>query len=184
MRHKLGRLQKEVLAQLYAGVTLQLLPNSSHNKWVVSNIVKEWEDEERRSLNRAVASLYESRLVTEKHNEDETVTLVLSDKGQNYAMTVDLDRMEVVKPKKWDERWRVVLSDIPEKQKNARDAFRQHLKQLDFIEFQKSVWVHAYDCRMQIDFLVEFYGVRRYVRYGLLEDIDNDLHLRKQFDLL
>ena len=184
MRHKLGRLQKEVLARLYAGVTLQMLPNASHNRWVVRNIIKGWEDEERDSLNRAIASLYESRLVTERHNADETVTLILSDKGQTYAVTADIDKMEVTKTKKWDERWRVVLSDIPEKQKSARDALRQHLKQLDFVEFQKSVWVHAYECREQVNFLVEYYGVRRYVRYGVFEHIDNDLHLREEFDLM
>ncbi|HEY4482751.1 MAG TPA: hypothetical protein VI953_01100 [Candidatus Paceibacterota bacterium] len=184
MRHKLGRLQKEVLARLYSGAILGLHRDPSHNRWVVRNLVQEWEEEERKSLNRAIASLYESRLVTERHNADETVTLVLSDKGHGYALTANLDEMEIPKPKHWDEKWRVVLSDIPEKRKATRDALREHLKQLDFIEFQKSVWVHAYDCRTQVEFLIEFYGVKRYVRYGLLEHIDNDLHLREQFDLI
>jgi len=168
MRHKLGRIQREVLSRLYVGE-------------IVPRVVQ---GENYRSLNRAITSLYESRLVTERENRDGTVTIVLSNSGNTYALTANLDNMEVVRPKRWDRKWRVVLSDIPEHSKSARDALREHLKQLDFIEFQKSVWVHAYECQDQVQFLIEFYGVRRYVRYGIFDHIDNDLHLRKKFDLI
>lgn len=183
-RHKLGRLQKEILVGLFAGLTLQYTRSARQNQRLISQLVKEWEDEERRSLSRAIASLYESRLVTEKENSDGTYTLVLSNKGNEYALTANLDNLEIEKPKRWDRKWRVVLSDIPENKKVARDALREHLKQLQFIEFQKSVWVHAYDCQSQVDFLIEFYDVRRYVRFAIMGEIDNDLHLRKKFDLL
>lgn len=182
--HKLGRLQKEVLARVYAGLTLQMTRSVSHNRWVVESLVRQWEEDERKSLNRAIESLYESRLVTMRHDQDDTVTLTLSNEGNMYALTANLGSMEVKKPKVWDRKWRVVLSDIPENQKGARDALREHFKELDFVEFQKSVWVHAFDCREQVELLVEFYDVRRFVRYGLLEEIDNDLHLRRKFDLV
>ena len=144
----------------------------------------DWEDENSQSLDRAIAALYQARMLTERVNQDGSVTLLLSAKGNKYALTADIDKMEVSKPRRWDKKWRVVLSDIPENRKSARDALREHFKQLHFVEFQKSVWVHAYDCGEQIEFLAEFYEVRRYVRYGLLEHIDNDLHLRRKFDLL
>lgn len=183
MRHKLGRLQKEVLARVYAGLTLQMTRSVSHNRWVVEDLVREWEEEERKSLNRAIGSLYESRLVIMRHDQDDVVTLTLSNEGKMYALTANLNTMKVKKPKVWDCKWRVVLSDIPENHKASRDALRTHFKGLAFEEYQKSVWVHAYDCRSQVELLIEFYGVRQYVRYGLLSEIDNDLHLRKKFDL-
>jgi len=166
MRHKLGRLQRGILSRLHTGRAL------------------DWEDENSQSLDRAIAALYQARMLTERVNQDGSVTLLLSAKGNKYALTADIDKMEVSKPRRWDKKWRVVLSDIPENRKSARDALREHFKQLHFVEFQKSVWVHAYDCGEQIEFLAEFYEVRRYVRYGLLEHIDNDLHLRRKFDLL
>jgi DNA-binding transcriptional regulator PaaX len=183
IKHKLGRVQKEILAGLYAGLTLQFTRSARQNERLISKLVDEWENEERRSLDRAIASLYESRLVAERENEDGSYTLVLSKEGSEYALTSNLENMEIAKPKHWDEKWRFVLADIPEKRKGARDALRAHLKQLHFIEFQKSVWVHAYDCQSQINFLIEFYDIRRFVRFGVINELDNDFHLRRQFDL-
>ena len=35
----------------------------------------------------------------------------------------------------------------------------------------------------EIDFIIEFFNLRQYVRYGIFDFIDNDLHLRKTFNL-
>ena len=64
--------------------------------------------------------------------------------------------MRINKPKKWDRKWRIILFDIPEKIRKARDVFRYHLNQLGFYEFQKSVFVHPYNCKDEIDYLIEF----------------------------
>ena len=36
-------------------------------------------------------------------------------------------------------------------------------------------------CKNEIDFLVEFYGIRPYVRQLTVSELDNDLHLKKIF---
>jgi phenylacetic acid degradation operon negative regulatory protein len=184
VRQRLGRLQREILARVYAGVTLELNRSSAHNRFVINTIVREWEDERHQALERAIASLYQSHLLQERVSKDGTITLVLSDRGRHHAITADIKKLRVKKAGIWDRKWRVVLSDIPENRKSARDALRAHLKDMQFVEFQKSVWVHAFDCKGEIDFLIEFYDVRKYVRFGILYEIDNDLHLRKQFDLI
>jgi len=84
---------------------------------------------------------------------------------------------------KWDGQWRMVIFDIPEDLRKARDALRSKLKELGFCELQKSVFVFPYECKDEIDFIVEFFGVREYVRYGILRSIDNDPHLRRIFHL-
>jgi DNA-binding transcriptional regulator PaaX len=38
---------------------------------------------------------------------------------------------------KWDEKWRIVAFDIPEKFKTGRDALRRKLKEVGFHELQK-----------------------------------------------
>ena len=43
--------------------------------------------------------------------------MVLTDKGKNKAITFKIDSMEIKKPKQWDNKWRIVLFDIPEKHK-------------------------------------------------------------------
>ncbi|HCX28109.1 MAG TPA: hypothetical protein DHI91_03145, partial [Candidatus Portnoybacteria bacterium] len=65
----------------------------------------------------------------------------------------------------------MVLFDIPERQKPARDALRSKLKRLGFFEFQKSIFVHPFSCKDEIEFLIEFFQIKSYVRYGLLERI-------------
>ena len=73
------------------------------------------------------------------------------------------------------------MFDIPERFKKARDALRMRLKQLGFIEFQRSVFVYPFECHDELDFLIEFYQLRPWVRYAVVETIDVDYHLRLKF---
>lgn len=55
----------------------------------------------------------------------------------------------------WDERWRIVIFDIPEKEKKARDRLREKLRELGFGMIQESVWLTPYNVAKDIrDFLV------------------------------
>lgn len=47
---------------------------------------------------------------------------------------------------KWDGKWRVVVFDIPEKNRRVRQALRMGLRMLEFKPLQKSVWVSKIDC--------------------------------------
>ena len=40
-----------------------------------------------------------------------------------------------------------------------------------------------YECRKEIRFIIKFFRMEKYVRYGVLSMIDNDLDLRKIFKL-
>ena len=42
---------------------------------------------------------------------------------------------------KWDEYWRIVIFDIPEKHYVVRNLFRRRLKEWGFKKWQQSVWV-------------------------------------------
>jgi len=76
-----------------------------------------------------------------------------------------------------------VVSDIPEELKKAREAVRHHLKRLGFYPLQKSVFVFPYECENELEFITEFYNIRRYVRYIIAEKIDNEFHLKKIFNI-
>jgi len=72
-------------------------------------------------------------------------------------------------PKKWDKKWRLVVFDIPEKNKKERFAFSEKLKTLGFYPLQKSVFIYPYDCRNEIDFICNFMSIDRYVNYCIIE---------------
>ena len=92
--------------------------------------------------------------------------------------------MSIKIPKQWDKKWRIVIFDIPEKLKKSREILRFQLKRLNFYELQKSVFVLPYSCKDEIEYIIEFYGIRRFVRFIVAESIDNELHLKKHFNLL
>ncbi len=91
--------------------------------------------------------------------------------------------MAIKKPQHWDGMWRVVLFDIPERQRKAREALRTDLKQLGLRELQKSVFVHPYPCGDEVDFIIELYQLRPFVRQLVATTIDSELHLKKRFGL-
>ncbi len=110
--------------------------------------------------------------------------MVLTEKGNKKALTYNLDKMEIKEPEHWDKKWRMVLFDVPEKTRWIRDAFRHHLNQLGFYEFQKSVFIHPFDCQNEIDYLIEFYNARKFTRFIIADSLDNELHLKSHFKLL
>ena len=167
-----------------AGLALGLTRSPKQHFRILKDIPKEWRKINQQALSRAISALYTSKLIDEKDNRDGTVTLVLNEDGKKRALRFDLDNIEIKKPLTWDCKWRIVMFDIPERMKKLRDSLRFHFKEMGLIEFQKSVFVYPYPCEKEIEFILEFYNARRYVRFILAESLDNELHLKKKFDLI
>ena len=187
MNHKtnkrLGTTQRKILLLLLAGLALGLTRSHKKHWWILKQIPKEWEKINRQDLERAINSLYTSHLIEEKDNKDGTTTLILSENGKQRALRFNIDEMEIKKPVHWDKKWRIIMFDIPEKLRRLRDSLRLHFKEIGLIELQKSVFVFPYPCSDEIEFILEFYNARKYVRFVLAEKVDNQLHLMKKFNL-
>lgn len=181
---RMGSLKKKVLLLLLAGLALGLTQSLKKQRWILSQIPKEFEKENQQALQRAIHSLYTSHLVQEKNNKDGSTTLTLSENGKQKALQFDIDKLEIKRPAKWDKKWRVVMFDIPEKSRKLRNSLRFHFQKIGLIELQKSVFIYAYPCHEEIEFIIELYNARKYVRFLLVENVDNELHLQKKFGLL
>jgi DNA-binding transcriptional regulator PaaX len=179
-----GENTQKALLLLGAGLLLGLSGSPVAYFRILKAVGKEWQDINHRALRRAISNLYRSKLIDLREEKDGMVVLKLNEKGKKKILKYKLEEMVIPKMKKWDGRWRVFLFDIPELKKKLRDIFRFHLKRLGFFEFQKSVFVHPFDCENEINFLIEFYNIRPYVRFILAEAIDNELHLKKYFRLI
>lgn len=46
----------------------------------------------------------------------------------------------------WDQKWRLVIYDVPEQNRQVRDKVRSLLKDLGFYKLQISTWVHPLPC--------------------------------------
>ena len=180
---RMGTVKKKVVLLLQAGLALGLTRSPKKHWWVLKQIPKEWVKVNKQALERAINSLYVSHLVKEKDNRDGTTTLTLSENGRQRALRFNIDKIEIKKPNHWDKKWRIVMFDIPEKLRRLRDSLRLHFREIGLIELQKSVFVYPYPCSNEIEFILEFYNARKYVRFVLAEKVDNELHLKKKLNL-
>lgn len=184
MAIRLGATAQKVLLLLLGGVALGLSGSPTHYGRILKSISREWQVINNRELYRAIRRLYESKLISHRENKDGSVSIGLNREGRRVALRYKADEMTIPVPSRWDHKWRVVLFDVPEKHKRLRDALRNQLRQLGLQEFQKSVFVHPYECRDEIDFVIELYNARPYVRFIEGAHIDNELHLKRKFRLI
>jgi len=78
----------------------------------------------------------------------------------------------------------LVIFNIAQLKKVYREAFRGKLKESGFYPLQKSVWVHAYDCRAEIEILKEFFGLSdSELRLVVAEEIGNSRKIKKFFKI-
>lgn len=108
----------------------------------------------------------------------------ITENGHKELLKYNLEKMILNKSKKWDGWWHVVTFDIPEENKNARDAFRSLLKRLDFHKLQKSVFITPYKCKKEINYIKEVYEIRNYVIYFKAKEINNEFMLKEKFSIV
>lgn len=157
---------------------------------VAKVILKMIKEESANSKNKKLTSTQVSRAIYEfkkreiiefKEEAGKTV-IVLTEKGKKRGLKFDLDNIKIRKMISWDRKWRMLLFDIPEEMKSAREIFRDKLKKMGFLQFQKSVWIYPYPCEDEIDFLAEYFRIASHVNLLTLI-IEDDIPLRSHFDL-
>ncbi len=75
------------------------------------------------------------------------------------------------------------MFDIPEKKKNAREVFRRKLNELGFYQLQKSTFIHPYECEDEINFVIEMFELRPYVRIAEVIKISNEATIKLNFGI-
>lgn len=90
---------------------------------------------------------------------------------------------KIPKPKKWDKKWRLIIFDIPEKRKRVREEVRRIFAEAGFRRLQDSVWIYPFDCEDMVGLLKSDLGIAKDLLYMIVDQVENDLHLRKDFGL-
>lgn len=114
--------------------------------------------------------------------------------GKSYARITDLGReklvfemekgkLDLTKKRHWDGRWRVIVFDVPERRRKTRDQLRFLMRELGFVRLQDSVWVFPHDCEDFLALLKAKLKIGASVLYMVVEEIENDKHLREHFNL-
>lgn len=144
---------------------------------------KEFRGRDKRKIAQTLSYLKRNSLVILK-KQDNTITVALTENGKRKVKQYRLEELHIEKPSKWDRKWRIVLFDIPEKKKAARNALRMRLQNLGFFQIQKSAWACPWPCENEIQLLAELLGITHYVQLAIVEKISDDIKLRSHFGLL
>ncbi|MFH0791608.1 MAG: hypothetical protein V1905_00080 [bacterium] len=179
----MSALKEKIVLLLYAGAALGLSYSINRQHKIIKELDSRWQKINEKELAKEIALLYRSKWIDRKEMPDGSITLVLNNKGKIKALNYQFDEMKI-KTGKWDGLWRLVIFDIPEKYRRGRDALREKLIDLGFRELQKSAFVFPYPCQDEVEFIVEFFNLRPFVRQATVKDIDNGLHLKKKFHLI
>jgi len=83
----------------------------------------------------------------------------------------------------WDGVWRLVMFDIPEKERDLRDKFRRGLMGLNLKNLQGSVWVSSRDVRKEVKELADEVGVVPERLNIFTARAENDRNVARSWDL-
>lgn len=176
------KIREKILLLLLGGLAFGCSYTGNRQAMVLKTISKEWKRIKQKELREGISYLYKLKFIDKKENSDGLVEVFLTDKGRLKSLNYKLDNIKN-KKENWDGKWRMVAFDIPEKYKKGRDALRQKLKKIGFCELQKSVLITPFDCQKEIELLVNYFNLNKYVRFGLLEFIDNSNYFKNYFKL-
>ena len=175
--------KRKVLLLLTAGIALGFSGSPRAPRRIFNAVKREWKYIDKQYLYRIIKEFREERLVDYRENDNGSVRIVITERGKEKALEFKIDEIKIKEPNYWDKKWRAVFFDIPEKRRGLRDALREKLKYLGFFELQESVFVHPFPCFDEINFLVEYFQIRKYVRMGELTKLTNEEELILHFNL-
>jgi DNA-binding transcriptional regulator PaaX len=167
---------------LMAGV-IYLAASSPYFVLDLQKNFKRWRKYQRKDISNTFARLKRKGYINiEKKNHQ--IYISLTEQGRKKAGWFQIDALKIKRPKKWDKKYRIVIFDISQLKKIYREALRGKLKELGFYPFQKSVWLHAFDCRDEIELLKEFFGLSdEEMRLIIAEDIGKDTKIKQFFKI-
>lgn len=185
-----GEIAKEILKgiAITAGMTAFVVLALAAPKMtaIVSKAFVDWYQAQsksrRQQIRKTFKQLRRQRLVEEREINGK-INIVLSEAGHRRVLEYKLDDIKIQPMKKWDGTWRIIIFDIPETMKKAREALRSKLKFWGCYPLQKSIFVTPNKCRDEIDFVTEVFQVSPHVRlieakiFDGVEDIKNHFNV-------
>lgn len=179
-KYKKGELAKEILKGLAVGgliVASFALPNLPQ----VFSFFGIKNSRDRYRMRQSLKNLHNHKLIDIYEKGDEQMVKI-TEKGQQKILKYKFDEMKLVRPKKWDGCCRIISFDIPEKHKKARDALTRKLQDMELYPLQKSVFICPFECRDEVDFIGELFGIRKFIHYYVAKEIDEkDKELLKRY---
>lgn len=176
--------KETILTILKAGtvLTLAMLAPGAVRLFKDDPTFSSWQKFHQPLLRRNIKNLKRRGFVSFSEEADKTVVKI-TDKGKTEVLKFDIDKIEIKRPDHWDRKWRIIVFDISEDKKEAREILRKKLKELEFYQFQESVFIFPFSCEKEIKFLREIFEIPNEVKIILGQKVENEEELRKMYGL-
>jgi hypothetical protein len=129
-------------------------------------------------IRQAIQRLQEQKYIRRSGN-----TVTITHTGEQKLRSAALRNKDRLGQPNWDGKWRIAAFDIPEEFSTMRNQVRRILKEAGFIKLQNSVWIFPHECEELVQLIKEESRLRNHILYGVLEHIENELMLKKHFQL-
>ncbi|MEK7107349.1 MAG: hypothetical protein AAB899_04150 [Patescibacteria group bacterium] len=179
-----GKLLSRVLSTI-ANAAIAMVRHPGNTSLSAYRTMREFEklqdisDRQLRSISSYIVAKKYIR-ITKQGNAAE---IALSESGKRIVARQALLALKPQKQKVWDLKWRIVIFDIPNQLKAARDGFAAMLKRLDFIHVQKSVFISPYPCEEELEVIADYFGVTDCVEIIIAERLMNERKYKSHFGL-
>ncbi len=107
----------------------------------------------------------------------------VTEKGKEKIIKFSMEDLVVTKPKVWNRRWRLISFDLPQDHAKKRKIFLEYLKNWGFYPVHRSVYLHAYPCFKELNLLTNYLGIRRFIRFFYVSDIENPELFKNFFNI-
>lgn len=178
----MNKIVEEILCRIYYATDYKISFKGDYRVAILSDILKDLHEFTSEQLKTAVHDIKRQKLIENKKDYEGSVLVSLSERGMLRVINFSFRKLND-KKEKWDGKWRMIASDIPEEYRKGRDALRYRFKSGGFYELQKSLFLYPYDCEKEILALIRLFKLEKYVRFAILESIDNQENIKRIFKL-
>lgn len=183
---KISGVTRDILKYLMLGGALFLILSSpAGSRRFLKEIPKEFKRYKRLKLHRVLSYLRAQNKI-QYIEKNGVIVVQITAEGKQHLKKFDFDNLSLNRPKIWDKKWRLVIFDIPEKKKIAREALRQKLKDLEFYKFQDSIWATPFPCEEEINLVKNVFNLSDFwLDVIVTENLGSrECQLREQFNLI
>lgn len=172
---------KDVVTWLMIGGIVAVVATSPYFIQGLVRAFPRWKRYKSKQLSNVFYRLKREGYITIERR-DYDIFLSLTKEGRKKAGRFQINDLRVKTPKKWDKKWRIFIFDIAQRNVFVRNALRGFLKRLKFYPLQKSVWIHAFECKDELNLLKAFFGLKdQDARLLVADDIGEDGKVKEFF---
>ena len=183
-----GKISQEILRKLLSLKTIVITnePSGSLKFWSqLFECLFKNKDIDKRAVKDAFYYLKKRNLIIgELIGADNQLHIRLTSAGIKEAAKYKINDLKINYSKQWDEKWRIIIFNLSEKEKSKKQAFLKKIKELGFQDLQKNVWIIPFACSKEIKALREFFDISiKDLKLIEVSELEGDEALRKFFQL-